>query len=67
MQHVANKAHATADKLIAGLGRCPENDFDVARTACWLDGFDPDSREGQFYIERMVGHFANVAAGTPGW
>lgn len=66
---IANLAHTTADKLLSGFaaaGMTIDFPADVARTACGLDGIDPDSVNGQLYTSRMIGHFVNVACGTVG-
>ena len=63
---VANLAHATAARLIARMG-LPTDLDGVARTACGCDGIDPDGVEGQLYVDRMIGHFVNVGAGTAGY
>ena len=70
MNNVASLAHKSAEKLIAGFAarRMPMTDLEgIARVAAGCDGLDPDSRDGQLDVDRMVGHFVNHSVGTSGY
>lgn len=69
MNQIATLAHKSAEKVLAGFaaaGMTLDFPLDVARTACGCDGINPDSREGQLYVERFAGHVINVQCGTAG-
>lgn len=67
LSQIANAAHAAAEKVLAGFAAAGMQITDavsVARAACV--GMDADSREGQLFVDRFVGHVINVQCGTAG-
>ncbi len=67
LSQIANAAHSAAEKVLAGFAAAGMQMTDIdgcARAACV--GIDPDSAEGELFVDRFVGHVVNVQCGTAG-
>lgn len=65
---ITHLAHAAAAQVLAGWSLSfPMTDHvGCGRVACACDGIEPESADGQLYIERFAGHVINVQCGTSG-
>ena len=63
MHNAANQGHSFASTFLARYGQ-PSDPIAAAELAASLTALKPADRET--FIDRAIGHFVNVAAGTSG-
>ncbi len=63
-QTISNTAHDFAQAWIDRGAKFWEDKISTAKTAARMHGFE--GRKAELFVERCVGHWMNVAAGTRG-